>query len=135
MFFSDKNYKLAANFTLIPLELGNSAKAFKLKYGGKILNFTQDHPINLSWPTEPSIVEAIFMDKKDNFTVIKETGPWAWFKLANNATIINTKDTTQYTLTLSANSMIANYKLIANNIDNPFIPNIISHFRCPQLLT
>jgi type VI secretion system protein ImpL len=67
-------------------------------------------------------------------TQYTETGPWAWFKLLDQAQL-QPLGTGQFRVTFQASGRQASYELrLANGGNNPFRLRELENFRCPEQL-
>ena len=65
---------------------------------------------------------------------ITAEGPWAWFRILDQAEIEPTASPDRFLVTFKAQDMTAVYELHAGSITNPFQLRDIGQFSCPERL-
>lgn len=138
MFFTHDG-KLVINFSIQAVTFETGVNNFNLKLNQTTIS---DSPGKtevhfLSWPVVDSTEMAAFSftnDKGEIFSEMK-TGPWALFKLIENANLQPTQNTQSFGLTFDLDGNAARYQLFADKMINPFISGIIDQFRCPEVLS
>lgn len=79
-----------------------------------------------------------------SYTIIKadgekmrktETGLWSWFKLLDNATLNFTQSPNILDITFNADEEPVTMEIISTNVINPFNPELLRQFTCPENLT
>lgn len=137
MFFADDHQKMSFKFSLIPVAKSKSIRAVTINIEGQIQQYTSAHHSGsiLTWPGpnagQVSITTSFY--KGDDFTQSFD-GPWALFRLIQSATLTPTNNPQKYTLKLKFGKATATYHLITDNRINPFIPDILNKFHCPDSL-
>lgn len=135
MFFNS-DAELQVNFALRPISFGPAVKEFQFVMGTQ--NFTDKRwsktKHTLNWPAneKTAITSVTFTDadsQKHNMSFI---GPWGLFRLLDKNQINPQEESDRrFQITFDVNGQSTKYELIPNNIINPFMPNIITEFRCP----
>lgn len=137
MFFNTKHHQPQLIFMLQLMSMESSLTALHINYGND--DFT-DHPHTttkhyLYWPIKGNPAMTLtFTDTKGQQTTLRNTGPWAIFKMLwrnKPTTSINPK---YFEITFDANGNAAKYLLKLNRTINPFIPGIIDRFELPMSL-
>lgn len=137
MFFAQgQTFNVDFSLRLVALEPGTSSFALT-QNEDSFLDRTPSksaHPI--SWPgaEKSSLVTLVFTDNDGHQTSTTEIGPWAIFKLLTKANLQATDNPQYFQLTFDLNGNAAQYQLRADQIINPFLPNIVDQFRCPTTL-
>ncbi len=135
MYFEHNTDRLYTRFTLTPLTLKPNTSSVLLDVDGQKENFSKGLNQYFIWPGMQSQTAAIsFMNPQANTITERATGPWAWFRLLDKAQLTATGNSKDYELTFKVGGNEAKYQLAAVNVINPYLPNIISTFRCPQTL-
>lgn len=137
MFFTDNAKMPGFQFTLVPVHLSPNLSAFVLNLGGQSIQVRPGATtINtLTWPgPNPNQATILFTENDGKTTSISTSGPWAWFKLLEHAKLQPTRNPRQFVLTFESEDYSITFELFANNLVNPYLPNIINQFRCPKNL-
>lgn len=138
MFFAGADNKIGVNFSLIPLGINPNIKDFSLNIYGQNIDYktqTENSSI-LIWPgSTPDGVSLKFISNSDRPTEVNYKGDWGWFKLLKDAKVVTTNNAKELSVSFNyADSKIADFKLSTTNVINPFLPNILNSFRCPEKL-
>lgn len=140
MYFSENTNKPLVKFTLIPQALEPGVTSFDLNLEGQNVHFLSNQNatqlIPLIWPgSAPNKVTIQFNNVKNKPAVLTQKGPWAWFKVLDRGNIQTTlNNPKQFEIMFDLNGNSVRYQLIAENLINPFIPGIVTAFRCPESL-
>jgi type VI secretion system protein ImpL len=67
-------------------------------------------------------------------TTIKRDGPWAWFRLLDEAQVTQSSLTDRFNVTFEVGGRSATFELRANSVNNPFSLTSLEQFRCPGSL-
>lgn len=125
------------NFTMTPLKMDSELSAFNLNLEGQSVfyDFGPQLTQQLSWPgpNPDSEVSLEMRDLENEISLIREQGPWAWFRLLDKARIKKTRNTESFEVTLEAGGHHATYALNAASSYNPFKTKTIN-FQCPKTL-
>jgi len=79
-------------------------------------------------------VRLVFEDTAGNRPGVTETGPWAWFRVLDKATVEPTAVRDRFKVTFSLGGHSASYELQASSVRNPFKLEALEAFRCPERL-
>jgi type VI secretion system protein ImpL len=137
MFFTDNHQALSFKLSLIPITKSKTIRAVTINIEGQIQQYTSlNHSSSiLTWPGpnpgQASLTTSFYKGKDLNQSF---NGPWALFRLIQSATLTPSDDPQKYTLQFKFDKSDATYHLIADNRINPFIPNVLSQFKCPDTL-
>lgn len=133
MFFA-KSGELAVEFYLSPIALAPQLKSVQISIDGQILNTQTPNLIQtpLIWPGMKGTdgTQLILLKQNGEQILLTEKGAWSLFRLLDNACLQPMQDSKHYTVLFDR---LVKYQLIAENALNPFIPNFISQFSCPDL--
>jgi len=112
------------------------ARTFSANIDGQTITYEQgqkktDH---LNWPgPKPNNASLTFTNTRGqeiNSTINND--PWAWFRLIDKANLSSTTGPQNYSLIMDLNGNSIKYELTAEQVINPFIPEIINKFHCPK---
>ena len=137
MFYANKTPNPKIYFTLAPMDMGPNTQGFTLHLDGQKVIFTNidKHTYNLVWPgSNPGLVTIDFVNQQGNYFNTTQFGPWAWFRIIDKSNIVVANNTKNFTLTFDLNGNAVKYELSTSEPINPFIPEIINNFRCPDRL-
>lgn len=139
MYFSENTSKPFVRFTLIPQALEPGVLGFNLNLEGQLIHFLPQQPAQidpLTWPgPNPNTVVLQFINNRNKQATLTEKGPWAWFKILDKGNVQTTlNNPKQFIIMFDLNGNSARYQLVSENLINPFIPGIVTAFRCPDTL-
>ncbi|MCL5260218.1 MAG: type VI secretion system membrane subunit TssM [Gammaproteobacteria bacterium] len=137
MFYPNKSKILLTKFTLIPAAMTPTTKGLNLDLDGQkfYLLSGQKKANHLLWPgPKPGLVTLEFASQNNQHYIISQAGAWAWFRLLDKANLRSTGTAEHYELTFDINGNAIKYDLIAESAISPFIPGIMSDFRCSEKL-
>jgi len=136
MFYPDDQSLLATRFALTPLEMTPHSKMFILDLDGQKVSYEygQKKVDHLVWPgpTPNAVTIEFFMANGSHVANTIQSDPWAWFRLLDKANLHPSGGTDRFNLTFDLNGNSIRYELIPEQTINPFIPNVINSFRCPE---
>ncbi len=139
MFFAGADNKIGVNFSLSPIGINPNIKDFTLNIHGQNVDYKSqtENSATLTWPGSTSDgVSLKFISNTDRPTEISFKGDWGWFKLLKESKIATTTNAKELTVSFNySDSKIADFKLSTTNVINPFLPNIVNSFRCPEKLS
>ena len=136
-FFQDGGVKPAISFGLKPKYLSARALRFTLDIDGQ--KFTYRHgPTQLRnavWPgpDQRDSARVIFEDPSGAAPTLSNEGPWAWFRLLDQAAM-NQLSVDRMEVTFEVGGLKATYEIRANSVVNPFAMSELQQFRCPGRL-
>jgi len=137
MFFPNNTTTMQTQFSLTPAAIEPATKNFILSIDNQKVDYLQGlRQTNIiKWPgPNPDSASIQFISTDDQQYNLNESGSWALFKLLNKGDLQATANSKIYNLTFTLNSHTVKFELIATNIINPFIPEILTSFRCPDKL-
>lgn len=137
MFYANKTLNPKISFALAPMDIAPNTQGFTLHIEGQKVIFTNEnkHTYNLVWPgPNPGLVTIDFTNHQGNYFNSSQFGPWAWFRMIDKSNLVSSSNTKSFTLTFDLNGNAAKYELSTDEPINPFIPEIINNFRCPDQL-
>jgi len=133
-FFLGGNKMPMVEFELTPERLDANANQFLIDLGGQILDYRHGPPKSqlLQWPSPiaPGRVRMVFVDRLDARPARSFTGPWAWFRLLDEARLIETNQRELFRLIFSLAGHTAELELRAVSVRNPFKLEELRGFRC-----
>lgn len=121
-----------ARFTLTPAALDAGATRFTLELDGQRLDYRHgpQQASALRWPAAAVGGAAIAFEQRDGVGPSRaHQGPWAWFRLLDEAHIEAVSDT-RLGVTFSAGGLAMRLTLDAASVRNPFVRNALAGFSC-----
>lgn len=136
MYFADNQTSPQVTFTLTPTSMQYMSGNYLLNLAGQSINYLRDfrEAKTVIWPGKNSETATLEFNTPSGATTWKETGDWALFKLLARAQWTPSANTRFYTLTFTVDGARVPYELLADKPINPFIPNILTEFRCQEKL-
>ncbi len=129
----------AVNFEIAPVDLDASSTQVLLEIEGQTVTYNHGppRPVRLRWPgtNGPQQVRITFSPPVAGTpTTIKRDGPWAWFRLLDEAQVTRSSLTDRFNVTFEVGGRSATFELRANSVNNPFSLTSLEQFRCPGSL-
>jgi len=125
-------------FELKPQSLDNNVGTFRLQVEGQeaVYRHGPEQSISMKWPgPNPSQGVRIVFETLDGRQVSRsKEGTWAFFRLLDEATIVQGNAPEIFTLTFQLQGLSASYELRAASVNNPFNLQELQGFRCPDAL-
>lgn len=137
MFYPNKTPNPKIEFTLSPMDLTPNIQNFNIHLEGQKItfNYQNKQSQDLVWPgPNPGLVIMDFTDTQGKYFSTSTFGPWAFFRILDKSNVSQANNLKNFTLIFELNNNTAKYELIAKESVNPFIPEIVSDFRCPDSL-
>jgi type VI secretion system protein ImpL len=136
-FFSAGNMP-TVQFELKPQLLDNNVGTFRLQVEGQeaVYRHGPEESVSMKWPG-PNTSQGVRMvfETLDGRQVSRsKDGTWAFFRLLDEATIVQGDAPEKFTLTFQLQGMSASYELRAASVNNPFNLQDMQGFRCPEAL-
>ncbi len=135
MFYATQTEKPKLEFTLTPVDMTPDTQNFTLSIDGQKITCSQENKQaqTLAWPgPQPGSVTISFINAQGKYFTTSEFGPWAWFRVLDKANVTSGRNTKTFELTFDLNGNAIKYVLTIAEAVNPFIPEIISNFRCQE---
>jgi type VI protein secretion system component VasK len=137
MFYTDNHTKPSFKFSLTPITMSQNISAVTINIEGQIQQYTSvNHSASIMmWPGPNSgnaSINTTYTNSKA--TTQSFSGPWALFRLVQSGTLTPMNDPQKYLLLLKLGTGSATYHIITDNRINPFIPNVLTKFTCPETL-
>lgn len=137
MFYANNFQNPSVKFSLTPLSFSPNIHRCTLNFGGQLNEFTPNEfkTVHLTWPDSDKNLAGlgwITTNEVKHNRFFK--GPWAWYHLLNQAIVQPTKNPKRFKVTFRLGHDEMQYQLIANNPANPFLPDLLYAFRCPESL-
>lgn len=133
MFFSSDEEKSNIEFSLQKINLDPVITNLQLVIGKTILADDQssDSFTQFSWPQNDAKLSLISIE--GNHYELKETGPWAFFKILQKVNVlVDSEDSTSLQILFEVNGNSGRYVLKTQNQINPFSPGILAGFNLKQ---
>jgi type VI secretion system protein ImpL len=125
-------------FELKPQLLDNNVGTFRLQVEGQeaVYRHGPEESVSMKWPgPNPSQGVRMVFETLDGRQVSRsKDGTWAFFRLLDEATIVQGDAPEKFTLTFQLQGMSASYELRAASVNNPFNLQDMQGFRCPEAL-
>ncbi|HQT88683.1 MAG TPA: type VI secretion system membrane subunit TssM [Acidiphilium sp.] len=125
-------------FTITPGGLSSAASQAVLQLGS--IGITYAHgpevPTQITWPEPNGMPTAMLTITPSNGgtpVTFQASGPWALFRLFNQASLTEDGSSDQYRLVFEQGGLQATFVVTAGSVFNPFTPGVLSGFRCPSL--
>lgn len=145
MYFADRKKMPYVQFNLTPMAVELLSQNYILNLGGQTIDYSSDfrQQKRIVWKgsygsKDPNINQASLLWTQGAKTKIlfEEKGEWAVFKLLAKGRLQSMGNSQAYELTFSDRDrgVTVPYELLASEVINPFIPGIVSTFRCPEKL-
>lgn len=138
MFFPNNTNEPQFNFVLKPVTIEPVIAKITFDIGGQSMLATPSKHLTSEfiWPgNDKDSASVTIINTNQQQITDKKNGPFALFRLLNDAQLQTTKNPKLYTLMFYLNGMLAaEYRLSVDNEINPFIPHIIDQFKCPPIL-
>lgn len=126
------------NFELVPVELDVNSTQVILDINGQTLDYNHGppRPKKMQWPGDgPQQVRIAFQPPIAGVpTSIVRDGPWAWFRLLEQAEVVPSSLSDRFLVTFRIGDRKATFELRANSVINPFTMTALGEFRCPDSL-
>ncbi|MDH5179570.1 MAG: type VI secretion system membrane subunit TssM [Gammaproteobacteria bacterium] len=140
-------------FELRPFTFQKSDACFALEVGKDNVRYCHGpklwNTVKWSGEDENNRARVIFTDLQERQHPKSFDGPWAWFRVLDNSSVIPTRKSNVFLVTFnvdeksyasdrpgaSSNRVIKHeikYELKAKSVDNPFKDNLLSSFRVPE---
>ena len=136
MFYTENSNSPKIIFSLTPLRLSPDTKNFTLNIGGQIMHYPSVQKTRiLTWPGPLKNTVTLEVITRDAHTLrVTHTGIWAWFALLENAHIQMINPKTYHIVFILHGKATASYQLKTHLAVNPYLPNVLTAFRCPENL-
>ncbi|KPH85990.1 type VI secretion protein VasK [Komagataeibacter intermedius AF2] len=128
----------SVQFTLTPLSLDAGATQAVLQLGGVSVTYAQGTQVatTVVWPGGDGMQTArltITPAAGGPPVQISASGPWALFHLFDQGRMAPAGGPERHTLTFDIGGHSVSYAIGATSVINPFVPGLLSSFRCPAL--
>jgi type VI secretion system protein ImpL len=138
IFFRMGKQSPAVSFKLEPISMSPDITVFILDVDGQKL--TYDHgpvrPVSMKWPgpNDSGQVSIQLLPPLSDSSGLSKVGPWALFRLFDEAQISRTSDPTLFIMTFNIQGREAKFELRASSAVNPFQLSDLQSFKCLQNL-
>jgi type VI secretion system protein ImpL len=124
------------DFTLTPDFMDQALTYFSLNLDGQEVSYSFGPQITeaLTWPGQngPDSVRIVMQPPgSSGTTMIREMGPWSWFRVLDQSRITPINDET-FKVVFSLDGRSVHYLLTARSAYNPFNFDELHQFRCPN---
>lgn len=134
-FFPGNSPTPAVRFQLVPVQISGSANQVAIRVDGQTLSYSAGQPArvaDLQWTGASGQAQLEFLPAGGS-PPLSETGPWAWFKMLDQAQI-QPIGSGQFRMTFQLGGQQALYELRLPGGYNPFRLRELEGFRCPDSL-
>jgi type VI secretion system protein ImpL len=134
IFFRMGKQSPAVSFKLKPISMSTEISTFVLDVDGQRL--TYDHgpvrPVSMKWPgpNNAGQVSIEMLPPTHGSSGLSKVGPWALFRVFDEAQISRTSDPTMFIMTFNIEGREAKFELRADSAINPFQLSDLAAFRC-----
>ncbi|MEM1432642.1 MAG: type VI secretion system membrane subunit TssM [Pseudomonadota bacterium] len=123
-------------FDLVPLSMDTSLSQFQLSLDGQRISYSFGPKLSesLKWPGPEGSGEVrvqMTPPGPSGRTMVRQRGPWAWFRVLQDAGIRPTGRPETYRVDFNIDNRRVSYELIARSAFNPFQMDALSQFVCP----
>ena len=136
MFYTDSPDSPSVKFTLTPISLSSNISHFILNIGGQVIDYEPGikKTAHITWPGHDAFVTLRFISLSPNRPTTTTMGFWSWLHILDQSHLQTTNDpkTFQVTFTVAGNQAV--FQLVADHPVNPYQPQLLSSFRCPDSL-
>ncbi|MCP3869020.1 MAG: type VI secretion system membrane subunit TssM [Gammaproteobacteria bacterium] len=137
-FFSHGGDKPRIEFSLKPVYLDSKARRIVIDLAGQKVVYRHGpaRSFKLVWPapSDTGYVRITFENQHGEKSSRTTEGPWAWFKLLDQAQIRNTQLADRFLVVFELGGNTARFELRASSIVNPFQMQPLREFTCPTKL-
>ena len=135
--FSGNSQTPTVRFQLAPVETSADVSQLVVSLDGQTLGYTVGQAarvVDVQWNGSSGQARLEFLPPlAGSPSQLNETGPWAWFKLLDQAQL-QPMATGQFRITFQLSGRQAIYELRTPGSVNPFRPRELEGFRCPDQL-
>ncbi len=137
-FFRMGKQSPAVSFRLKPISMSPDITQFTMDIDGQILTYAHGpvRPVSMKWPgpNDSGQVRIQLLPPIQGISGISKQGPWALFRLFDEAQIFRTSNPAIFIMTFRIQGREAKFELQANSAVNPFQLPDLQSFQCPQNL-
>lgn len=137
MFYRHGTTSPYEEFALTPKQLSNHVTSATFDIEGLQLTFTPDDKTiqKVSVPGDDPGKSTLTLTNGANETVtVTGNGVWSWLRLVDQASLNSTSDANQFLLSFTLHNETADFGLVTENNTTPYLPNVLTAFRCPDKL-
>ena len=130
-----RNGKLKVRFALQPIEISSQIKDILIELEQqKLFSYPGSSRLGyFKWPHGSNHSASILQQGPKGLSKkIEVEGPWALFRILDQATITEKNNTKHFNVTFNIAGQKNHYHLIADDVVNPFIHGIIEYFDLPE---
>lgn len=136
--FANNHHQPFATFSMKQKAINPTIKGFSMMIDGQPVEYKDgtDVVANITWPNTDVMENQIqFTNANGKSTKLDFSDQWGWFRLLDLADVATTDATQTLQVVFKfAGQTIAQYELSSDNVINPFTPEVIAAFRCPNVL-
>ncbi len=127
------------SFKLKPISMNSSISQFIIDVDGQTLTYAHGpiRPVPMSWPgpnDSGQVRIQLLPPVQGGYSGLSKEGPWALFRLFDEADIAPTSNPTLFIMTFNIQGREAKFELQANSAVNPFQLTDLQSFKCLQNL-
>ena len=129
----------SVRFEMQAIGMDATISKFTLRLAGKDVIYSHGPPVPeyMEWPGPDQNAEVrieMSPPKPGGASMLRERGPWAWFRVLDKANISATGQPEQFQVEFRLGDRSAAYELVARSAYNPFRFDELEQFRCPESL-
>ncbi|BCG65723.1 MAG: type VI secretion system protein ImpL [Methyloprofundus sp.] len=128
----------AISFKLKPISMSSSIVQFTMDIDGQVLTYAHGpvRPVAMKWPgpNNSGQVRIQMLPPKQGYSGISKDGPWAIFRIFDEADITRTSNPAIFIMTFKIQGREAKFELQASSAVNPFQLIDLKSFRCLSTL-
>jgi type VI secretion system protein ImpL len=136
-FFPDDGTHPRIRLDITPLGADPATRLVRLDVDGAaaVLTRGEQHTTQVTWPSlSGQPMARIAFEPPARGGELRETGPWALFRLFSRAKLqAQAGSTDRYTLTFQVGERAAAFEVRIAGGANPLAPNLLQDFRCPSV--
>jgi type VI secretion system protein ImpL len=138
IFFRMGKQSPKVSFKLKPINMSPSIVQFIMDIDGQILTYAHGplKPVAMNWPgpNDSGQVRIQLLPPLQGYSGLSKEGPWALFRLFDEAHITRTSNPAVYIMTFNIQGREAKFELRATSAVNPFQLTDLHSFQCPSNL-
>jgi type VI secretion system protein ImpL len=137
-FFAAGGTRPSIRFDITPISVDRTTQRATLDLDGTkiVASHEPPRPTQITWPgavLNPAASFAFDPPPPGQSGALQETGPWSLFRLLGRGKLQAGSAPDRYTLTFQVGARQATFEIRASPGFNPFTPNLLQDFRCPEV--
>lgn len=137
LFYPENSDKPRINFILKSKTRTSSLSSFIVDIDSQQAEFNNRRSAHFVWPGNMLMHSStVTMTKNDGQKVSEtETGLWSWFKLLDKTKLSRVAAPNKLAMQFNLDNNLMDFEIISTNIANPFSPDLLRAFQCPESLS